>query len=579
MNSFKVIDKAISAEFEQYFKTFLRVHGIMRKYFYWDTDFLIEEDDLKFEFFELDIEVKEKINEFGKAYFDRSDIYFFVNKYSHRHDLTINNFAKLFDSSNKDGQTQRYEYIKEYIFWKLLEDTVKFYDSELDQLEKKRQISGSSKIDDEIDRLAIFRDDLKRITPIQKSNFLVTYIDYSARLGKAFKNPEYVPFKSFPQYSQILDKLDQLSKNEKKNNRQLSRRLERLYVLKELKDKIHFVFSLSGGAQKEELRELLEVMGDLDSGYFFRGQADASWILEASIKRETNFLKYEPEMYYDILSLKPDAFRDDSTVYDRLITMQHFGMPTRLLDISRNPLIAIFFACNNLERSSNDGLIYIFQPNEKVKLLHFEDDKLQALESIYKKKTIDSEFLKTVTYLKGIAKNQRINNQSGDFIFVGDGDDVLTDLNALPSKFIVIDSSAKKPLLEQLESMNIHAGSVYPDLSHVSKYISEKYKRMTDLRRPAFSYHQDEKEEERRFSVEISPEEFWTDQKVKVFAALCVEYDLKQDESREQVNHFIENGNFQDYKLIGLLNNKPDLGDRESTRSNLKSLLFDFIRE
>lgn len=42
---------------------------------------------------------------------------------------------------------------------------------------------------------------------------------------------------------------------------------------------------------------------------------------------------------------------------------------------------------------------------------------------------------------------------------------------------IVIDAATKKILLEQLESLNIHGGSVYPDLASMSKYIRHKYQK------------------------------------------------------------------------------------------------------
>lgn len=160
--------------------------------------------------------------------------------------------------------------------------------------------------------------------------------------------------------------------------------------------------------------------------------------------------------------------------------MQHYGMPTRLLDVTRNPLVSIFFACNNLERKENDGVIFTFKPEKKSEFLNFEDKKLEDLTILFNysnsKETEESkEFLAKIWFIKGVAKNQRINNQSGDFIFVGNGDDVKQKLHQLPKMTIVIDSKSKEVLIEQLESLNIHGGAVYPDLTHMSNYIREKY--------------------------------------------------------------------------------------------------------
>ncbi|MBW4236742.1 FRG domain-containing protein [Enterobacter roggenkampii] len=39
----------------------------------------------------------------------------------------------------------------------------------------------------------------------------------------------------------------------------------------------------------------------------------------------------------DIVSLHPNEFSSDKTMFDRLVRMQHFGLPTRLLDVTSNP--------------------------------------------------------------------------------------------------------------------------------------------------------------------------------------------------------------------------------------------------
>ena len=255
----------------------------------------------------------------------------------------------------------------------------------------------------------------------------------------------------------------------------------KLNQLKKEESKIHFVFSREGGGEKEELRELLEVMGKEETGKLYRGQANSSWGLDSSMTRQAKYLANEAEMYYEIQSLKPDAFQNDTTIYERLITMQHFGMPTRLLDITRNPLVAIFFACNNFECKNDDGVIFTFSPTNKTDFLNFEDDRLtKHLPALFNhngngKDPDPDGFLSKIWFIKGIAKNQRINNQSGDFIFVGKGKQVKAELHQLPKMAIVIDFETKKILLEQLESLNIHGGAVYPDLTHMSNYISNKY--------------------------------------------------------------------------------------------------------
>jgi hypothetical protein len=448
---FKSLQTLIDEDFDDYLSGILHVDNEPRKYFYWSLDYFRINDGLTFEYFSLTDKQKDEINNIGSSYFKSSDVYFQVNRNSHRHDLLIKNFSKLFDSK-VSNQTKRYEYIKEYVLWQILLD-----------LEGKKVIDS-------------------KIVKLQKKNYLISYLTY---LIQNTKNPTFELFEGYIKHNltnkgeELLKRLDELDKK-RVENKDLRDRLENLYVLKKDESKIQFVFSRNGGGEKEELRELLEIMGKDDTGKLYRGQANSSWNLDASITREPKYLENEGDMYYDILSLKPDAFQNDQTVYERLITMQHFGMPTRLLDVTRNPLVSIFFACNNLERKDNDGVIFTFKPEKKSEFLNFEDKKLEDLSILFnhgkvKETTESKEFLSKIWFIKGVAKNQRINSQSGDFIFVGNGDETTEKLHQLPKMSIIIDAKSKEILIEQLDSLNIHGGAVYPDLTHMSNYIRNKY--------------------------------------------------------------------------------------------------------
>lgn len=449
-NIFENLEPKIEAAFRSFVHALLRLDNEPLKYYYWTRDFFENNGNLSFSYFELKLAQKEAINDFGRNYFDDTDVYFEVNKNSHRHDLTVKNIHKIFPENKKSGQGNKYEYIKEFIFWKILEEL--------------------STIDDTIS---------KDISEVQRKNFLITYLNYlfehtTKPSFEEFKN--YISFELTNQYEEIKVRLDDLDKKTVDNSI-IRKKLSKLFVHKDEQAKIHFVFSHEGSGEKEELRELLDVMGREKTGGYYRGQASSMWELDSSLTREKKYIDKEDQMYYDILSSKPDAFVEDKSVYERLITMQHFGMPTRLMDITRNPLVAIFFACNNLERAKSDGIIFTFAP-ANTDFLNFEDDKLESLKKLFDKncKTgAPDDFLDSICFIKGVAKNQRISSQSGDFIFVGKGVNIKKQLHDLPALSIIIDAPTKKVLLEQLESLNIHGGAVYPDLSHMSNYIRNKY--------------------------------------------------------------------------------------------------------
>ena len=149
----------------------------------------------------------------------------------------------------------------------------------------------------------------------------------------------------------------------------------------------------------KDLIGALEKLGEPEDGYtrFFRGHSNAEkYKLEPSIYREDNkYYHNEDNIIRDAIINNPDEFSDEDTLFDTLVKLQHYGYPTRLLDLTSNLLVAAYFAVRNLDEN---GEIIIFDiPNNDIK--YFDSDTVSILSAISLRKSdfsinIDELFLK-----------------------------------------------------------------------------------------------------------------------------------------------------------------------------------------
>lgn len=138
----------------------------------------------------------------------------------------------------------------------------------------------------------------------------------------------------------------------------------------------------------------------------FRGQTNDEWKLKPSIHRG-KLLRYQTMILesFMIYTFKDKNF-DSSHIYTKqkiefLAMCQHYGIPTRLLDVSTDILVSIFFACNN--NLDKDGALYILNKSDFTKF-----SSKNSTETTSEPLLIDSNFI-----------NPRLRVQSGSFILWG----------------------------------------------------------------------------------------------------------------------------------------------------------------
>ena len=104
----------------------------------------------------------------------------------------------------------------------------------------------------------------------------------------------------------------------------------------------------------------------------FRGQASVDYELMPALARNQRHLEEhglqkgifdEERNLIEMAKYKlPDIFRNDMQPLELLALLQHYGIPTRLLDITENALVALYFAC--CSEPNKDGEVFVFKYNE-----------------------------------------------------------------------------------------------------------------------------------------------------------------------------------------------------------------------
>lgn len=258
--------------------------------------------------------------------------------------------------------------------------------------------------------------------------------------------------------------------------------------------------------------------------YFFRGHYYYKYALVPSLYRKKQYFDNENFMYMDFKTQFYNELSNKKYI-EILTTMQHYKMPTRLLDTTSNPLVALYMACDkpNNYKSKNYGIGEVIMMKEDSKNVKYSDSNattllscLAVLETDYKQELYEkimesldkndpSIYRNSLAYRRFVAEvnnelpvfdesfftpevllkprhvkvgmiNERIIAQSGNFILFGlcnyqTGEYVKLDTVTKERIFIV----HRDYILKQLEMLNINAGTMYPDKDHHSVAIIKSY--------------------------------------------------------------------------------------------------------
>lgn len=263
-----------------------------------------------------------------------------------------------------------------------------------------------------------------------------------------------------------------------------------------------------------------------NSKTFYRGHSDWKFKLVPGIYRDTNknILNNESNYIKEIVASFPQYFKECKSALDFLSVLQHNGFPTRLLDFSENPLIALYMACDN-DNNSHADTMRISVPKEYFKYydsdtvsvisnIAFADDNFSVDSSKYffKDKIINDDIIQfnknldikklihlirnekpffkpeinprhlnsTIIFVKPKQNFDRISRQNGLFALFGiDGNKnkfpTIEYLNpSCDITHFIIPQQFKKKIVEELSRINITEANIYCDMEHVAKHYIKK---------------------------------------------------------------------------------------------------------
>ncbi len=243
-----------------------------------------------------------------------------------------------------------------------------------------------------------------------------------------------------------------------------------------------------------ELKKIIVDNEAFDKQYFFRGHSDVKYEPVPSIYRSKN-IEYEDRLYHEAIRRNSSEFTGEMSTFDSLVKMQHYELPTRLLDITANPLIALFFACK--ENDNVDGKVLIFPVmNEQKK--YYDSDAVCILSNLakqskdfaftehkerlvydiqkdipqFKGEYLKLEAIKEVFCVMPKLNNERIICQQGAFFIFG-----MDSSKSEPAKLldkpieIVIKAESKSEIMKDLNLLGINEAVLFPETDKIMKQI------------------------------------------------------------------------------------------------------------
>lgn len=230
----------------------------------------------------------------------------------------------------------------------------------------------------------------------------------------------------------------------------------------------------------------------------FRGQSHAEWVLNNAIER-TDFIHFGNGIEADFVAEFQRGARNylskDETpghLIEWLALMQHHGAPTRLLDFTKSPFIAAYFAFEFCQMNNENHVAVWCINTEHLKKKSLEILSIEFGTALEESQNLINEKLFEVLFYQNnkslvfpvepFRMNRRYSLQQSIFVSTGTSEapfmEQLLFLGEDIAKAVVkleVPAAEKKLAMRELHMMNLHRASLFPDLDGYALSLKFRY--------------------------------------------------------------------------------------------------------
>lgn len=218
--------------------------------------------------------------------------------------------------------------------------------------------------------------------------------------------------------------------------------------------------------------------------HWFRGQSSAAWGLVPTVHRDYDRAgEHNLAAHFRLsASTRHPKAPDLSDLSAWMSLMQHFGLPTRLLDWTASPLVALFFALDS-ERHTEAAAVWGLVPSrlnavsavkaEETFVLSGPEARPLLLAGMSRGPVVED-----VLAVVGQDIDLRMTLQQGAFTLHGTSAPLneRPDADGYLAKFI-IPQSARKQIKEELWFLGIRRSGLFPDLANLALELTTDQRR------------------------------------------------------------------------------------------------------